>query len=259
MEPESSGGSVSIRLQSDIMRDAPAGYDGELKLRFFADGVLDSLVEYSGGGASPTVIAYLGAFPSSLGVGGSSIITVPFNYGDSQLSVQNVPSDKKLNVFIEYYGDGTLDPYYLAYAGLSDSFELSGGETAEVSVTLVETKESPSITVNRHSSNPSQGYFRFYESEGFDNFTNISGSDITFNTEPTVVLENYTYNYSSTTITYNVDALPPGKKMRILVSYSQGIYNSDFAGISDEFELQPGLSKTIPVTYYTYTSCTSFC
>ena len=45
MEPESSGGAVSIRLQSDVMRAAPEGYDGELKLRFFSDGDLDSLVD----------------------------------------------------------------------------------------------------------------------------------------------------------------------------------------------------------------------
>ena len=254
MEPESSGGSVSIRLQSDIMRDAPAGYDGELKLRFFADGVLDSLVEYSGGGASPTVIAYLGAFPSSLGVGGSSIITVPFNYGDSQLSVQNVPSDKKLNVFIEYYGDGTLDPYYLAYAGLSDSFELSGGETAEVSVTLVETQPG-TITVNNGSGFTGTCYMFVYEPTTFDSDINIDTPDpgtITFNSTSSY-LDYYAGTESAGVITFP-DAIMPGKKIKIVVTQYNSFNMGVDHGLSDTFEVQPGRTLSVPVSYYLYTS-----
>ncbi len=252
MEPESSGGAVSIRLQSDVMRAAPEGYDGELKLRFFSDGDLDSLVEYSGGGASPTVVGYLGTFPSPLGVGINSTVTVPFIYENRTLSVQNVPSDKKLNVLVELYTDeyynGDYYYYYMPYAGLSESFEVEGGGTAEVTVTLYETA-SGTIAVDVSDTDFSQVYIRIFEPEILDSYVTITESTIEYDIESYQEID----SYGSEGIQYpELIEMMPGKNLKILVSENSYPETGDLIGISGTFVLQPGRTLSVPVTYYSY-------
>lgn len=254
--PESSSGSVAVRLNSDLMRDAPGDFDGELRLAVFDEGDLDSLIDYPVG-AYP-MIAYLGDFPTPLLANNS----VPFYGSSGVLSMLNVPSDKPLKLLIEHYGErfDTESIYFHSYSGVSEEFEVPGGETTDVTVTLLPTAFAGGMSVNKHTSYIETSHFRLYDPADLDSIINFSGNTISSIDGGTTALNPYgtSGDISGNNAVVNfesADAILPGRKTRVLVSPSQNISTDDFIGISGEFELRPGLSDSVSVTYYQYTSC----
>ncbi len=264
-QPESAdSGSVSIRLQSDIMRDAPAGYDGELVLAVFKAGDLDSLIGYSGGSIASTEISYLGDFPTPLLANNS----VPFTGRSGVISLLNVPSDRSLSLLVEHYGGlyGVEGTYYHSYSGVSDTFEVKGGGTAEVAITLTPTTYAAGMSVNKYTSYTAS-HFRLYDPTHLSTILHFNGNEIelidpsfyeTFNMEDRYGTTG-TVSGNNAIVTFDVaDAILPGRKTRVLVSENQTISQNNFIGISNEFELRPGLSDYVTVTYYQYTSSSSW-
>ena len=249
--PESSSGSVAVKLDSSVMRDAPAGFDGELRLAVFNAGDLDSLIDISG----EPEISYLGDFPTPLLANNS----FPVIGRSGVLSLLNVPSDKPLTLLVEYdggYWDPEDTPYYHSYSGVSGTFEVAGGGTAEVAVTLTPTADSTGVTVNKGPL--SSGYIRIYLDSEFDGFISLSGSILSFGTEPSTYISEGTASSGDSEFIYE-DAILPGRKYRVIVSEDQGIEGGADVGITDTFELLPGRSETISATYYTHNSCEYFC
>ncbi len=254
-------GNVTIKLYSDLMRAAPAGYDGELKVRFYNDGELDSILDYSSD--IPPLVSYLSDLPTPVSIGGSSIITVPFIYGDSQLSVLNVPKDTALNVLIEYFdGDDLTDPYYLTYAGSSSSFQVGGGETAEVSVILQETAYA-TITGNASSAyTVSSVYIDCYDPEEIDlafffdsSYPDNINQSSNYGSYDPFTSGSATIDNPATPTLLTFDAILPGKKTRLVVKPNTYMSDSDYIGLSEEIELSPGSTlENINITYYSFAS-----
>ena len=245
--PESSSGSVSIKLNSSVMRDAPAGFDGELRLAVLDDGDLDSLINITTG-INPE-ISYLGDFPNPLLANNS----VPFTGTSGVLSLLNVPADRALSLLIEHYHEeyyfGEAPTYFMTYAGLSDSFEVKGGGSAEVAVTLVPTtsgKISIDVPLELEFS---QVWVEIYEPEILDSYAIISGYLIEYNPDTDPFIESYVSEGLSHP---ELIDMIPGKKLKILVSEYSYPSNGSKIGISGEFELQPGRAKSVPLTYYEY-------
>ena len=249
--PESSTGSISVKLDSSIMKDAPAGFDGELRLAVFDGGDLDSLIDISG----EPEISYLGDFPTPLLVNNS----VPVIGRSGVLSLLNVPSDKPLELLIEYDGGywdpEDIPPYYHSYSGVSEEFEVEGGGTAEVAVTLIQTAYggiSFNLLGSPDGSFMDSGYYVYFLSpEDFDSQVTISGDTLDY--DPWSI-SSYDSDDASE-VSYPVelpDMLPPGMKFRILVSNSYPFPPESHAGASDSFEVQPGRLTSVSVNYYEY-------
>ena len=254
--PESSSGSVSVNLDTSVMKDAPAGFDGELRLAVFDGGDLDSLIDISG----EPEISYLGDFPTPLLANNS----VPVTGRSGLFSILNVPSDKPLTLLIEYDGGywdpEDIPPYYHSYSGVSEEFEVEGGGTAEVTVTLIQTADG-SIAVNKGPLTTS-AYFRVFADEDFGSFITISGSDIKELSTSTTIWESHYHDSDGGTFFTSEQAILPGRKFRVIVSENSTIDNWSYpdVGISGTFEVQPGLTKSVSLTFYTYNndSCISY-
>lgn len=242
-------GSVSVILKSDIMRDAPAGYDGELTLALYSAGSLDSLVNQS-----ESEISYLGDFPNPLMANPS----VPFIGRAGQLSLLKVPAERQLSLLVEHkgilYEGNPSGPYYLSYAAVSAPFTVSDGGSVEVPITLVPTANG-SISVVRDSAYTGTDYISLYEPEDLDMYINIntpSTGNITFNAPPSTLNTGSDSAPTASTITFLNIALP-GKKMKIMVTDDSPPFFEN-VGISETFEVQPGRVLSVPLTYYYFTS-----
>ena len=257
-DTSSSTGSVSINLSAVTKAAEAAGevYDGELRLAVYSDGALDSYIKQT-----PFNITYLAELPSPLLANNS----VPYTGASGVVTLLNVPADTKLNLFVEHYGAdyyiNDIAQYYLSYAGKSESFEVGAGENTDVSVSLVETVYATEIIVTNKGTLTESANFRIISAEDYNQYISISGSTIDLTAFPTsyildkgngIVGENLTY-------TGTEEPLLPGKKLRLIISETPFIGSGNDVGVSGTFELQPGLSKSLAVTYYSCSSSTSFC
>ncbi len=253
-QPENEAeGSVSVILKSDIMRDAPAGYDGELTLALYPAGSLDSLVNQS-----TSEISYLGDFPNPLMANPS----VPFIGRSGQLSLLKVPVNRQLSMLVEHngilYAGNPSGPYYLSYAAVSAPFTVAEGETIEVPITLVPTKYG-SILVSKHTSfigTDNIDRFKAYEPSAFAAYVNIDNPStgmLTFNSDPGEIDSGLGSTGGGSTISF-LEAILPGKRMRILVTDEITTDNTT-VGVTDTFEVQPGRTLSVPITYYYHSGC----
>ena len=250
--PESSTGTVSIKLTT-AAKGAPAGFDGIFKVAVYS-GNIDSYFEKT------SEITYLKDFPSPL----LANSYIPFNGDSGDLSLMNVPVSSALTLLIERYSTrsdkGSI--YFHSYSGISDVFEVDGIDSTEVVIPLIPTGYAGGMSVPKHSSY-SASHFRLYDPAYLLGLVTISGNEI-----PTINYSSQSFNnYGTTgtvsgnvaTVSFDVaDAILPGRKTRALVSENQTIGQNDYIGITDEFELRPGLSDTVPVTYYQYTNSSSW-
>ncbi len=250
--PETSTGNITLNLYTSAAKDALPGYDGELRLAVFSGGILDSIIDDSG-----SEIRYLTELPDPLLANNA----VPINGREGVVSLLNVPAGVQLNLLVEYdgpYYDGGGD-YYHSFSGVSETFEVKGGESEEIAVTLIETAYG-SVKVNKGTL--SSGYFRIFNSDDYDSFITISGSEIKQLNTSTTIIESHYGTVSGSYIISN-EAILPGRKFRLIVSQNSTIDNWSYpdVGISGTFELQPGLTKSVTVTYYTYNNndCISYC
>ena len=243
-EPESLTGSISVNL-STVSKDAPAGYDGELRLAVFPEG-LDSLIEDSG-----FQISYLTELPAPLLANNS----VPVNGNSGIVSLLNVPADAKLQLLVEFDRDWNGD-YYNAFSGISSTFEVAGGGNSEVTVKLLETANG-SVRVNNYTPDPfGMVHFWFFDPDDYNDLITLSGTDITY-IDDSVYVEDDWGNVNGAFLEY--DAILPGKKYRFMVSEEAYIVTGyPNVGISGTFEVQPGLEKAVSVTYYSYTNCSGY-
>ena len=253
--PVSDNGILSVIIDADAIKAAPERGDTEIKLRLF------NYREFIADQNIFNRISYLSDFPETVPIGEQDIITVPVNSDTGRLNISGIPSQKTLNLLIEYYGEGNDNPYYLSYAGLSAPFTVKSGKAALVNVTMLET-EKATLKVNKFTGDgyefSGEDYISAYSPTDMELYINPdtpSPGYITFNREPNAkIINNETsVNDGQETTMIFMNKAVPGKKMQIIVSDRTEPERPDsYYGISEIFEVQPGKTAEIAVTYYYY-------
>ncbi len=242
----SASGAISVNINYNTAKDAPAGFDGVLKLAVFNEGEIESLIDQTF-----NVISYTGDFPDPILANNS----VPINGRTGLLSLTNIPADRPLTLLVEYYGPyyESGSDYYHSFTGISDTFEVKGGDSEDISVILYETDDG---IISFYDSTFYDVYIEIYEPEILDSYITLAGSNIIFNpNSPPERIYFNTFGSVMEPILIGTSDMLPGKKMKIFVRSSQSIFGGETIGISDTFELQPGRTLEVPVSnYYTYQS-----
>ena len=235
IKPETGYGKAAVNIQTDIMKTPPPGYEAELVLRLFNEGDFSVNQDVFG-------IEYLTEYADTENINGRNSITIPVNGGTGQIELDEIPAEKPLNLLVEYYGDGVMDSYYLAYAGLSDAFEVEDGGTVAIDVALSETVAG-TLVVNKRTGFNGIDFMRGYTPEDMASYFYLdtpSAGEMMLNSSPEVYLfESTAPEDSAVSMTFTEDAIP-GKKLRILVSNSSlPPFYGEYYGISGEFEVLP--------------------
>ena len=253
--PVSNQGALSVIIDTDVIKIPPVRGDTELVLRLFNSG------EFEVDPDSINGISYLSGFPETVAINNNKKISIPVDGDTGQILISGIPGGKELNLLAEFYGEGIYNPYYLAYAGLSSPFTVENSSPVQVSVTLLQTAKA-TIIVNKPEEADFTGedFVSAYSPEDMASYINLntpSEGKITFNREPTtkiMVNENSIDDGSPDTMTFTGTAVA-GKKMQIIVSdlvNTPVLTPGSYFGISDVFEVQPGVTVRIPVSYYYY-------
>ena len=235
----SDSGSITFKLPEAMKASTT---EAKLRLRFFNDGDMDVLQGLS--------IVYLTDYPTPVSITGQN----EFSYTTEDngiATVTGVPSGRPLQILAEYLDAD--DGWAMSHAGRSASFTVPEGENTDIIVTLYPAVAGTGVTVNMDPFT-STSYIRIFDEDEFVGFLSISGSDITsFNaTYPTPVYQG-TGSPSGSSFTFT-EAILPGRKFRLIIS-ENGLIDSSASdvGVSGTFEVLPGLTKSVSVTYYTYT------
>ena len=251
--PVSDQGALSVIIDTDVIRIPPVRGETELVLRLFNSG------EFKVDQDPVNGISYLSDFPETVPVNGHDEITIPVDGDAGEILISGIPPGKQLNLLAEFYGEGIDNPYYLAYAGLSSPFVLENSTPLKVSITILPTVKA-TIKVNKPTETDFAGedFVSAYSPEDMASYINLNAPSegrITFNSEPTtkiMVNEKSDDDSSPDTMTFTSTAVA-GKKMQIIVSdlvNTPILTPGSYFGISDVFEVKPGVTVTVPVTYY---------
>ncbi len=240
---DNNSGTGSITFDLPETMKASANVETILKLRFFNEGEMQVLPNFLS-----ATISYATDYPTPVSVTGQSEFSYTSSDTSGSVTVTGVPSDKPLQILaeclIESYEEGS-GLWYIERAGLSNSFTLGEGENANVSIALLGAVYG-SVTVN-NDKGWSTCYFRAYEPDDLDSFIYTEeGTAYRNPTEPVTLCE------AEGSVSGNLifqDAILPGRKMKMLIT-NQSSSDSDPVGLSEEFELRPGETKTISASYY---------
>ena len=229
-------GSITFNLPDTIKASAPPAL---LQLKFFKEG--EMLV------SSDPSISYLSDYPDQITVTGDLEFSITTGDYEGSTTVTGVPSEIGLQILAEYFEESNAgtENWDLTQAGLSETFTVTEGSNTNISLSLNDIKYG-TVTVN-NDEGWSTCYFRAYEPDDLDSFIYTEeGTAYRNPTEPVTLCE------AEGSVSGNLifqDAILPGRKMKMLIT-NQSSSDSDPVGLSEEFELRPGETKTISASYY---------